>query len=91
MALVRIFRPACSQRRPDRVYIASPGHFYDQEVIHYLSLRDVAAKSNLAVNTVKGYARKGILPPYDATIGTHRGWLEKTIDDWLRERNTSKE
>lgn len=59
-------------------------------MIHYLSLRDVAAKSNLAVNTVKGYARKGLLPEADAVIGTHRGWLEKTIDTWLHDRQTSK-
>ncbi|ATI36349.1 hypothetical protein CPI83_29555 (plasmid) [Rhodococcus sp. H-CA8f] len=65
-------------------------HFYDQEVIHYLSLRDVAAKTNLAVNTVKGYARKGLLPEHDATIGTHRGWTDATIEQWMLDRGMTK-
>ncbi|MFZ2173933.1 MAG: XRE family transcriptional regulator [Rhodococcus sp. (in: high G+C Gram-positive bacteria)] len=59
-------------------------------MIHYLSLRDVAAKSNLTINTIKGYARKGLLPHPDATVGTHRGWLEETIEQWINDRRTAK-
>ncbi|WP_301851109.1 helix-turn-helix transcriptional regulator [Rhodococcus pyridinivorans] len=52
----------------------------------YLSLGDVAVRTGLTVNTLKGYARKGILPAPDATIGSHRGWRKETIDRWLRTR-----
>lgn len=83
-------RFACSQCRPDRVYIATSDSSYDQEMVHYLSVRDIAAKSGLAVNTIKGYIRKGLLPPHDATIGTHRGWLEQTIENWMDARNPAK-
>ena len=62
---------------------------YDREVIHYLPLRDVAAHSGLAVNTIKGYARKGLLPSPDATIGTYRGWHEETIEAWMHARRTA--
>lgn len=48
----------------------------------YLSVAEVAERLGVSVNSVKGYAAKGILPTPDATIGATRGWLPATIDAW---------
>ena len=58
-------------------------------VIHYLSLIEVANRLGLSFNTVKGYLRKGMLPPHDAEVGRNRGWLPETIDDLERTRAES--
>lgn len=44
------------------------------EVAEYLGL-----KSQRSLSKMK-------LPPPDALIGSHRGWLKSTIDQWHRER-----
>ncbi|WP_199178306.1 helix-turn-helix transcriptional regulator [Mycobacterium hubeiense] len=48
----------------------------------YLSMNEVAELLGVSVNTVKSYALKDLLPPPDAFIGQHRGWLRQTIKDW---------
>ncbi|MFE6511631.1 helix-turn-helix transcriptional regulator [Nocardioides sp. NPDC057764] len=55
-------------------------------MIRYLSLSEVADLLGLQTNTLKRYSHEGRLPPPDATIGTRRGWLEETIQEWHRHR-----
>ncbi|MFQ2879673.1 hypothetical protein ACLILY_30680 [Mycobacterium sp. MS3] len=45
-------------------------------------MNEVAALLGISVNSAKSYLHKGMLPEPDAMIGTHRGWLPKTITDW---------
>jgi predicted DNA-binding transcriptional regulator AlpA len=40
------------------------------EVAKYIGLSDVTSMSRYK------------LPPPDAVVGTHRGWLKSTIDEW---------
>ena len=60
----------------------------------YMGVSAIAEKTGLTVNTVKSYIFKGILPEPDAFIhsptGQIRGWEEKTIDQWIRERGRGK-
>ncbi|MEU2002086.1 helix-turn-helix transcriptional regulator [Rhodococcus sp. NPDC019627] len=53
---------------------------------HYLSRGEVAEYLGISLNTIKGYDRRGYLPPPDARIGRSFGWLRETIDEWLLTR-----
>lgn len=44
------------------------------EVAEYLGLKSVRSLSRVT------------LPPHDAQIGPHRGWLPSTIDEWNNTR-----
>jgi hypothetical protein len=55
----------------------------EREVKKYLSRSDIAER--LGMKTVRSLS--GIeLPPHDAEVGIHKGWLETTIDAWHSER-----
>lgn len=60
----------------------------------YMGVSAIAEKTGLTVNTIKSYIFKGMLPEPDAIIhsptGQLRGWEEKTIDRWIRERGRGK-
>ena len=60
----------------------------------YMGVSAIAEKTGLTVNTIKSYIFKGMLPEPDAIIhsptGQSRGWEEKTIDRWIRERGRGK-
>ena len=55
----------------------------------YLSLRDIAEKADMPLNTIKSLERRGKLPDPDVTIGLGehqqiaRGWAPATVDTWL--------
>lgn len=55
-------------------------------MIVYLSVKDIAERTGLNINTVKAYARRGQLPDPDAQIGEGErvwfGWLPATIEAW---------
>lgn len=54
----------------------------------YLSLRDIAEKTGIPLNTVKSLELRGKLPDPDVVVGSGerqqkaRGWSEATIDTW---------
>jgi predicted DNA-binding transcriptional regulator AlpA len=55
----------------------------------FLSVTDVAERTGLTLNTVKAYSQiPGRLPEPDAMIGRVKGWLPKTIDAWIKHRDT---
>ena len=45
---------------------------------HYLSTTEVADR----IGVTRGSLSNLKLPPADVTVGTVRGWTEKTIDEW---------
>ncbi|NDK91015.1 transcriptional regulator [Gordonia desulfuricans] len=51
-------------------------------MIRALGVSEVAAHAGLTVDTVKSYARDGIMPPADVMIGRTKGWTVETIDAW---------
>lgn len=51
-------------------------------MIRYLSTTDIAARLGVTRAAVSKYR----LPEPDATIGTVRGWLPTTIDQWEQAR-----
>lgn len=55
-------------------------------MVRYLSLGEFAEQANLSVNTLKGYATKGMLPQPDAIVGSVRGWLPSTAERWIAGR-----
>lgn len=50
--------------------------------IRYLGVGQFAERIGVNRNTMKRYK----LPPPDAYIGTDRGWLPETIDQWNERR-----
>lgn len=56
----------------------------------YLGAADFAARTGLAVATIRSYMRKGLIPPADIVISTPagplRGWAPETIDAWMASR-----
>lgn len=62
---------------PDRV---------DGMADHYLSIAEVAERAHLSVNTVRSYARKGLLPAHVVTVGKARGYDATEIDRWIENR-----
>lgn len=62
--------------------------------ITYLGVSAISEKTGLTVNTIKSYVFRGAFPAPDAIIhsptGQIRGWEEKTIDRWIRERKRGK-
>lgn len=56
----------------------------------YLGAADFAARTGLAIATIRSYMRKGLIPHADVIIttpaGPLRGWAPETIDAWLTSR-----
>lgn len=50
--------------------------------VRYLSRSEFAERIGVAASTLSRYK----LPPADAIIGTVRGWLPATVDDWQANR-----
>jgi predicted DNA-binding transcriptional regulator AlpA len=50
--------------------------------LKFLSRKEVAERLGVKTDSINGYP----LPEPDALIGTHRGWLPDTIDQWSAER-----
>ena len=55
----------------------------DQWVERYLSRTEVA--TYLGLKSVHSLSRV-TLPPPDAAIGNHKGWLPETLDEWRKNR-----
>ncbi|GAA4684823.1 helix-turn-helix domain-containing protein [Gordonia humi] len=53
---------------------------------HYLSIAEIAERANLSVNTVRSYARRGILPPHAVTVGNAKGYRQDVIAAWIEDR-----
>ncbi len=54
-----------------------------KKVLRFMSRTEVAEYLGMAgVNSLSRIT----LPPPDAVIGTHRGWLQSTIDQWNSSR-----
>ncbi|WAB09543.1 helix-turn-helix DNA binding domain protein [Gordonia phage Wooper] len=52
-------------------------------VVKFLSRSDVARRIGLkSVRSLSGMT----LPPHDAEVGNHKGYLESTIDEWNETR-----
>ncbi len=61
------------------------------KVIRYLSATEVAERTGLTLNTVKSYSQiPGRLPPPDSMTGRVKGWLPKTIDAWMKQRERER-
>lgn len=54
-----------------------------KKVAHYLGRAEVS--EYLGLKSVRSLSRIK-LPPHDAMIGPHRGWLPETIDEWNANR-----
>lgn len=61
--------------------------------IYYLSATDFARRAGLAVETIRRYAQRGLIPDPDAIIGLDNvsgrpipGWTEDTVDYWMSHR-----
>ncbi|QNL30165.1 hypothetical protein SEA_MARIOKART_38 [Gordonia phage Mariokart] len=55
----------------------------DREVAVYLSRSEVAERIGLkSIRSLSGLT----LPPHDAVVGNHKGYLESTIDEWNENR-----
>lgn len=50
--------------------------------LKFLGRKEVADRLGVKTDSLNGYD----LPDPDALIGTHRGWLPATIDQWSAER-----
>ena len=48
----------------------------------YLSRSELARRIGVAATSISHYK----LPPPDALVGTHRGWLPATVDRWHASR-----
>lgn len=46
--------------------------------VHYLSLTDIAKRRGVQRTSMSRYT----LPEPDATVGSTRGWLPETVDEW---------
>ena len=55
-------------------------------MIEYLSKGEIAERLGVTLGTIKGYDKRGYLPEADARIGRNYGWLESTIDEWVKTR-----
>jgi hypothetical protein len=51
-------------------------------MLKFWSRKDVADFLGVKTDSINGYD----LPEPDAAIGTHRGWLPKTIQEWAPTR-----
>lgn len=61
--------------------------------IYYLSATDFARRAGLAVETIRRYMQRGLIPPPDAIIGLDDvngrpipGWTEDTVAHWMSHR-----
>lgn len=61
--------------------------------IYYLSATDFARRAGLAVETIRRYTQRGLIPDPDAIIGLDTvngrpipGWTEDTVDYWMNHR-----
>ncbi|QDF17570.1 hypothetical protein SEA_YAGO84_38 [Gordonia phage Yago84] len=55
----------------------------DREVAVYLSRSEVAERIGLkSIRSLSGL----VLPPHDALVGNHKGYLPATIDRWMENR-----
>lgn len=61
--------------------------------IYYLSATDFARRVGLAVETIRRYMQRGLIPDPDAIIGLDTvngrpipGWTEDTVDYWMNHR-----
>jgi len=55
----------------------------DRWVVRFLSRTEVA--TYLGLKSVQSLSRM-TLPPPDAEIGNHKGWLPETLDEWKKSR-----
>lgn len=53
---------------------------------HYWSLDEFADAASISRNTIKGYLRKGMLPPHAVTVGRVRGWEPRVAQRWIDAR-----
>lgn len=51
-------------------------------MLKFLSRKEVAQRLGVKTDSINGYD----LPEPDAAIGTHRGWMPATIDEWRATR-----
>lgn len=61
--------------------------------IYYLSATDFARRAGLAVETIRRYMQRGLIPDPDAIIGLDTvngrpipGWTEDTVEYWMNHR-----
>jgi len=51
-------------------------------MLKFLGRKEFALRLGVKTDSLNGYD----LPPADAIIGTHRGWLPETVEKWKRSR-----
>lgn len=61
--------------------------------IYYLSATDFARRAGLAVETIRRYTQRGLIPQPDAIIGLDNvsgrpipGWTAESVDHWMNNR-----